>query len=99
MVSKCANPECSMPFLYFGKGKLFLFEIDFDPEPASQYEDLIAVHSGPSRRHLFWLCDHCCLKYVVSMIEGKAELVLRDGVGSHHSRTDRLSQTEDRPAE
>ena len=81
MVSKCANPDCAMPFLYFGKGKLFLLEIHPDPEPTSQYEGTIAAHKGPSRRQLFWLCDGCCSEFVVRMILGKLELLPRNGVG------------------
>lgn len=63
MLSKCANPACSAPFLYLHEGRLFRIEV----------ESLCAAHTGkeqrkPSRRpEYFWLCDSCAramtLKY------------------------------------
>ena len=43
MVSKCANPNCSAEFMYFGDGKLFEFEST----------------SSHTTRDFHWLCDNC----------------------------------------
>jgi len=44
MVSKCANPECQVPFLHLSDGKLFMV-------PRLQ---------GPSTKvHFFWVCIKC----------------------------------------
>lgn len=51
MVGSCANPECRVPFRYFGEGKLFHFEVGSR-----------AVRPGAStgRIERFWLCHDCC---------------------------------------
>jgi hypothetical protein len=43
MVSKCANPNCSAEFMYFGDGKLFEFEST----------------SSRAARDFHWLCNEC----------------------------------------
>jgi hypothetical protein len=57
MLSKCANPNCSAPFLYFREGKLFRWdglEIAEHPEMAT------ASHRKPIRKaEFFWLCGNC----------------------------------------
>ncbi|HVO82405.1 MAG TPA: hypothetical protein VMT28_16870 [Terriglobales bacterium] len=64
MVSKCANPVCSSPFLYLHEGKLFRFEhsggangagFGFEPEAKKQAR----------RVEFFWLCDHCASNMTV----------------------------------
>ena len=46
MVSKCANPECRVPFLYFNEGKLIA---------------LTRRSASLTREHVefFWLCGTC----------------------------------------
>jgi len=46
MVSKCANPECRAPFLYFSEGKLIVLT-RHSPAPARE------------RAEFFWLCSTC----------------------------------------
>jgi hypothetical protein len=70
MVSKCANPQCSAPFLYLRQGKLFRMETD-------------AVHASDSRlkadpetrkasRHIefYWLCDGCAAAMTLTYKKG-----------------------------
>jgi len=59
MVSKCANPECSVPFRYFHTGKLFRVETatGYDRR-RSMGQDGTEVK--PLRRlEFFWLCENC----------------------------------------
>ena len=59
MVSKCANPGCTTPFLYLHQGKLFRMETE-----------VVAINGIPSgaspeakkpvrRIEYFWLCNEC----------------------------------------
>lgn len=51
MLSKCANPACSAPFLYLHEGKLFRFDLgERMPIPPG--------HSGGAVQY-FWLCEDC----------------------------------------
>jgi hypothetical protein len=55
MLSKCANPHCSAPFLYLHQGKLFRF--DFEAEESNP---ALGFGKEPRRRtEYFWLCDSC----------------------------------------
>jgi len=55
MLQKCANPECTVPFLSLHEGKLFLAE--------SFTNDLDSGFDGNRRksrkREHFWLCGPC----------------------------------------
>lgn len=50
MVSTCANPECSAPFLYLRSGQLFVFPPD---RPGCRIE-------------CYWLCDDCAARFALS---------------------------------
>jgi hypothetical protein len=53
MLSKCANPDCSMPFHYLREGKLF--QIDHSPNGPQ-----LVSGKRPTRRiEYFWLCGEC----------------------------------------
>ena len=60
MLSHCANPQCSKPFLRLRQGKLFLVETEWVappgdvPVPASSQTRL-----PPRRVDRYWLCDQC----------------------------------------
>ena len=62
MVSKCANPECTTPFLYFHRGRLFRLETEGRQERRRD----MGVESGaakPLRRiEFYWLCQDCAEK-------------------------------------
>jgi hypothetical protein len=74
MVSKCANPGCSTPFLYLHEGKLFRFEtgvgngLAFGADPSERL---------PMRRiEFFWLCDRCAGRMTVAFEQGSGVKVL-----------------------
>ncbi|MBZ5705727.1 MAG: hypothetical protein LAN63_10265 [Acidobacteriia bacterium] len=74
MVSKCANPGCSTPFLYLHEGRLFRFETGVGNGSASGTE---ANGRQPMRRiEFFWLCDHCAGRMTVVFEEGAGVKVL-----------------------
>jgi len=52
MIATCANPACSIPFLYFRSGRIFILEAaDIDPRSGADH---------PIRRiEYFWLCGKC----------------------------------------
>jgi hypothetical protein len=65
MLSKCANPDCSTPFLYLREGKLFRIEVEAKQD---------RIRSGPAgsekkparRIEYFWLCDSCSARMKVA---------------------------------
>jgi len=71
MLSKCANPRCSTPFLYLREGKLYRWEqvpglkrSVASPNPAAK--------KHPRKVEFFWLCSACAQEQT---------LVFKDGVG------------------
>lgn len=52
MVAKCANPDCSAPFLYLREGKLFAI-----PRPG--------VSVRATSVEYFWLCGNCAGKLTI----------------------------------
>jgi hypothetical protein len=61
MLSHCANPQCSKPFLRLRQGKLFLVETQYtggagefkEPAPTGTRQK---KHQRVER---YWLCDQC----------------------------------------
>jgi hypothetical protein len=89
MVTKCANPGCSAPFLYLRQGKLFRIEtVDTQSDQGASFGmDPIA---GRAARHLefFWLCDDCAPLMTVAVKRGRGVIVqtlARDAVASIES--------------
>jgi hypothetical protein len=72
MISKCANPACSVRFLYLHHGKLFRFEREAqgDKGPLLGFDPNIQKHSRGVE--FFWLCDEC---------SARMTLVYRKGIG------------------
>ena len=66
MVSKCANPECSAPFLYLHRGKLF--RIDTEGRQDRRRNMGNENKSGKSMRRIefYWLCDECAVKMTLA---------------------------------
>jgi len=54
MLSKCANPSCSTPFIYLREGKIFLTKPLVDSSQAHG-----PVGTQASRLEYFWLCGPC----------------------------------------
>ena len=51
MVSTCANSECAAPFLYYGSGRLFVFE---------------PGRPGLFRVESYWLCEECSTQFTLA---------------------------------
>lgn len=65
MLSKCANPKCSAPFLYLREGKLFRWDVTSPaPNPDQNFKK-------PTRKiEFFWLCDHCSAEMTLTNQNG-----------------------------
>jgi len=66
MLSHCANPQCSRPFLRLRQGKLFLVETECVDKPG----ELTAPASSqmplrPRRVERYWLCDQCAVVWTL----------------------------------
>ncbi len=60
MLSHCANPQCSRPFLRLGEGKLFLLETEVVAKPADLKLSPSRDKRRPPRRlERYWLYDQC----------------------------------------
>jgi hypothetical protein len=70
MVSKCANPGCTTPFLYLHQGKLFRMEAEVLAVNG------IPVGSGHEEKKLarrieyFWLCNECAKAITLTFEKG-----------------------------
>jgi len=60
MLSRCANSQCSKPFLRLREGGLFLAESEHVTKPQGLSGSTISLHRKPSQRveHL-WSRDRC----------------------------------------
>jgi len=56
MLSKCANPACSVRFLYLHEGKLFRIEVE---TKRGSGQAVIADRKPSYRSEYHWLCDAC----------------------------------------
>ncbi|HEY1272892.1 MAG TPA: hypothetical protein VGF08_12940 [Terriglobales bacterium] len=64
MLSKCANPECTTPFLYLHQGKLFRIEVE-----NREAEDVLP-RVARRRTEYYWLCDRCSVKMTLQFRRG-----------------------------
>ncbi len=60
MVSKCSNPLCSSPFLYFHYGKLFRFD-----RPNGHEATDWGARKPVQKVEFFWLCEACVTKFTL----------------------------------
>ncbi len=78
MLSKCANPDCSAAFHYYGQGRLF--EVHFEDadlcEKAGRmpFDQAMTKHDR-SVEH-FWLCADCADRLTVALDRQNNVLVL-----------------------
>ena len=63
MLSHCANPQCSKPFLRLREGKLFLVEAG-SPKSIKSQGHPRARQQG-SRLERYWLCDQCAAEWTL----------------------------------
>ena len=60
MLSHCANPQCSRPFLRLRQGKLFLVETDSTTKSGEAKAPAPAqMRLRPRQVDRYWLCDQC----------------------------------------
>ena len=73
MVSKCANPGCNAPFLYFHQGKLFR------RERAARSSAGNRNGSAKSARYVefYWLCGDCAETMTLTFREDAISVVPR----------------------
>jgi hypothetical protein len=66
MLSKCANPGCPAPFLYFHQGKLFRIEVE-----AAGSEGLdLDTRRARRRLEFYWLCNECAATLTLTFRKG-----------------------------
>jgi len=65
MLSKCANPSCSAPFLYLHEGKLFRIAVAVHPDREASESANSMEKKSSSHGEFFWLCASCCSRMTV----------------------------------
>ncbi len=71
MITKCANPACSVPFHYLRDGKLFRMEFGSGPSGPT-----LTGSPKPARRiEHFWLCGPCSTTLTLVMSGGQLKTV------------------------
>lgn len=70
MLSKCANPNCSAPFLYLRSGKLFRWDgIEMTHHDSKAPAASVAKKTA-RKVEFFWLCGNCAPHMTVVFHEG-----------------------------
>ena len=73
MISKCANPECSVPFRYLRDGKLFRVDLDqLESRPAGPHGSEKTWH----RMEHFWLCGNCASTMTLVAEKGRGVIAV-----------------------
>jgi len=72
MITKCVNPSCRQPFLYFRGGKLFILDVGSNQQPA----DRGSTHRVPRKLEHFWLCEHCAPDMTLVVRQGTTPTVI-----------------------
>jgi hypothetical protein len=71
MLSKCANPGCSAPFLYLHLGKLFRWETErTDDEDSPSFGSDPEIKRSQRRVEFFWLCEDCAKVLTLTFRKG-----------------------------
>ena len=66
MLSRCANSECSKPFLRLREGKLFLVETERLKRPGEAVvPPFIRARRQPRHVEHYWLCDSCAAQWTL----------------------------------
>lgn len=75
MVSRCANPACSVPLRYLRDGRLFQFEVRSRTLASLEKQ---APRQGNASRQIahFWLCGHCAETLILTFDELKGVTVV-----------------------
>jgi hypothetical protein len=70
MLSKCANPGCSTPFLYLHEGKLFRMEIEAGDDDGANFGADPEIRKSSRQIEFFWLCDRCAAEMTLTFKKG-----------------------------
>jgi hypothetical protein len=66
MLSRCANLECSKPFLRLGDGKLFLVETERVTKPGEcAAPPFVRARKLQRCVEHYWLCDDCAARWTL----------------------------------
>jgi hypothetical protein len=66
MLSRCANSQCSKPFLKLREGKLFLVETEQLMKPGqSATPPFVRARRQQRVVEHYWLCDDCAVQYTL----------------------------------
>lgn len=66
MLSRCANSQCSKPFLKLREGKLFLVETERVTKPGeSAVPPFVRARQLQRRVEHHWLCDDCATQWTL----------------------------------
>jgi hypothetical protein len=85
MLSRCANSQCSKPFLRLREGKLFLVETDRLTKPGEpSVPPFVRARQVQRQVEHYWLCDECAAQWtlVYDRDKGIALASLRRPAGS-----------------
>jgi len=74
MLSHCANPQCSRPFLRLRQGKLFLVETECAANSGELTGPSPYMRQPPRRVERYWLCDQCAA--VWTLVHDRKEGIL-----------------------
>ena len=70
MLSKCANPDCSAPFLYLHQGKLFRVDSEAVARGGLSLGSAPEPKKPPRRTEFFWLCGDCAAEMTLAYKKG-----------------------------
>jgi hypothetical protein len=66
MLSRCANSQCSKPFLKLREGKLFLVETERLNKPGeAAVPPFVRARQVQRQVEHFWLCDECAAQWTL----------------------------------
>ena len=75
MLSKCANPVCSVPFRRLREGKLFVVETESVTPESPALSPTRRVHALRRVEH-FWLCDECARFFTLTFDRERGMITL-----------------------
>jgi hypothetical protein len=65
MLSRCANQQCSKPFLRLREGKLFLVETERLTKPGTPATPPFRDRQQHREVEHYWLCDECAAQWTL----------------------------------
>jgi hypothetical protein len=80
MVSKCANPDCGAPFLYFHKGKLFRLETESGLDRRRAMGDDDGAKKVLRHLEFYWLCENCAASMTLAYKKEEGITVCRNAL-------------------